>query len=145
MGAETEITIYALVALTCFLVSLFSSDDQWAASVAATGALMAFWSVNNALWILSAITGWALATDTLFTGLSFLLYLATRRWWTLALAALYALDVVLDHIFMTGRIGYGRWAKTENAVFIAQLLVASFPGWVGLLFLAPHARARERA
>ena len=62
-----------------------------------------------------------------------MVFLVTRRRWALLLSILYAIDVAVDHAYMIGRIGYVIWAEIENAAFIAQLAVASYPGWSAML------------
>ncbi len=95
--------------------------------------MLVFWAVNTATWLSGSFGASSLVTDLLFTALAIGLFLASRRRWAAALALLYAADVAIDLAFARGRIDYRAMALAENAIFLAQLAAASWPGWAALI------------
>lgn len=123
-----ETAAYALAAVTAFIISFFASDDELFGSASCSGLLVVFWAINNAMWMLVDLRTWSLLTDTLFTLLVFLVFLVLRQPWALVLALLYAVDALLDGCWALDVIAPATWARTENAVFLVQLLAACWPG-----------------
>lgn len=132
MDPVAEILLFASAATLAFIVSLFASDEDWLLSVSSTGALLIFWAVNTAIWLLGHFGVASLVSDTAFTAGGFVLFLASRRRWLLALSVLYGIDVLVDVLFARGWLGFAPMAQVENVIFMAQLGAASWPGWTRL-------------
>lgn len=131
--AALQIALFATLALMSFAVSMTVRGRDWLPSVVASGAMLVFWAVNNALWMLAAIQDWSLTTDAAFAGLATILCIASRRGWALVLAILSGVSICLDVAARAWPIDYALWAWASNGVFVAQLSAASFPGWVALV------------
>jgi hypothetical protein len=129
MGEGLQIALFAGATSIAFVVALFADDRDWRLSVTSTGAMLVFWAVNTATWMIGRFGVASLVSDTLFTALAFLLFLGSGRVWLLVLAALYAADVVIDAALASGRIGYRAMAALEDGIFLIQLAAASWPGW----------------
>jgi hypothetical protein len=127
-----SIVLFASASTVAFLVSLFSRDEDWLLSVASTGVMLVFWAVNTAIWLIGQFGIGSLASDIGFTLAAFALFLFSHRRWAALLCVLSGLDVLVDVLFARGQLGFTAMASIEDAVFIAQLLAASAPGWRGL-------------
>ncbi|PXA85892.1 hypothetical protein DMC47_36330 [Nostoc sp. 3335mG] len=130
MQPEAQIVLFALVSLLFFMVSLFSGDEDWFASAGCTGVLVAYWALNTILWMMRIVEDWSLPSDILFALGAIALAVSLRRPWLYALAGLFLVNLVLDGLHLTGRIGYESWAEAGNIAFVLQLGTASFPGLV---------------
>jgi hypothetical protein len=131
--AALQIGLFATLALICLAVSMAARGRDWLPSVVASAAMLSFWAVNNALWILAAIQDWSLDTDAAFAGLAVILCIAFRRIWMLVLAILSGASVLLDLAVRVQPVDYALWAWASNGVFVGQLIAASFPGWMALV------------
>lgn len=131
-GLTEPTTIFALLSVLFFVISLFADDERWWISVGSTGVLVCYWAFNTILWMLKIVEDWSLPSDFLF-GLGVLaLAIKVRRGWLLVLVGLFAINLVLDVLHIVGTINYATWAEAGNISFVCQLATASFPGLMSL-------------
>lgn len=132
MGPAEQTTIFALLSILFFLISLFADDERWWVSVCCTGVLVCYWALNTTLWMLWVVEDWSLASDILFALGVLVLVVRIRRAWLMVLFGLFAINLVLDVLHLVGTIGYATWAEAGNVSFVCQLATASFPGLMSL-------------
>ncbi|MDH7638575.1 hypothetical protein [Sphingomonas oryzagri] len=132
MEPAEQTTIFALLSILFFLISLFADDERWWVSVGCTGLLVCYWAFNTILWMLGVVEDWSLPSDGLFALGALALAVRMRRGWLLALFGLFAVNLVLDVLHVTNTIDYATWAEAGNISFVCQLATASFPGLVSL-------------
>jgi len=130
MDAAEQTTIFALLSVVFFVISLFADDERWWISVGCTGVLVCYWALNTILWILRIVEDLSLVSDLVFTIALLALALSLRRPWLMVLCGLFVLNLLLDGLHLAGLIGYEEWAEAGNITFICQLGTASFPGLV---------------
>jgi hypothetical protein len=130
MDAAEQTTVFALLSVLFFVISLFADDERWWISVGCTGALVCYWALNTILWIFRVVEDLSLASDLLFTVALLALTWSTRRPWLMVLCGLFVLNLLLDGLHLAGPIDYGTWAEAGNVTFVCQLGAASFPGLV---------------
>jgi hypothetical protein len=130
MDAAEQTTIFALLSVVFFVISLFADDERWWISVGCTGVLVCYWALNTILWILRIVEDFSLVSDLVFTIALLALALSLRRAWLIVLCGLFVLNLLLDGLHLAGLIDYGAWAEAGNITFICQLGTASFPGLV---------------
>jgi hypothetical protein len=128
MDAAEQTTIFALLSVVFFVISLFADDERWWISVGCTGVLVCYWALNTILWILRIVEDFSLVSDLVFTIALLALALNLRRLWLMSLCALFMLNLLLDGLHLWGLIDYGAWAEAGNITFVCQLGTASFPG-----------------
>ncbi|WP_454882713.1 hypothetical protein [Sphingomonas oryzagri] len=132
MDPAEQTTIFALLSVLFFIVSLFADDERWWVSVCCTGVLVCYWALNTILWMLSVVEDWSLPSDVLFTLGALALAVKMRRGWLLVLFGLFVVNLVLDVLHLIGTIDYRAWAQAGNISFVCQLATASFPGLMSL-------------
>jgi hypothetical protein len=130
MDAAEQTTVFALLSVLFFVISLFADDERWWIAVGCTGVLVCYWALNTILWIFRIVEDFSLASDLVFTIGLLALAWGTRRPWLMILCGLFGLNLLLDGLHIAGLIGYESWAEAGNITFICQLGTASFPGLV---------------
>jgi len=130
MDAAEQTTVFALLSVLFFVISLFADDERWWSSVGCTGVLVCYWALNTILWIFRIVEDFSLISDLVFAVCLLALALSTRRLWLVILSALFGVNLLLDGLHLAGLIDYSDWAEAGNITFICQLGTASFPGLV---------------